>query len=249
VDATVRPRRLGLLFGAGVLVLLAVAGPASAADPPAEASITGPCTVTAASIDEAGADLDALTGPGASSPDNPFDVDRKGSVAWSGTGPAITSGNFSVTVYGVPVWSGDIDNPDGKTSADGVLDLEEIFSVVPVDLVGVVEASASVSGTGGSCSGSAWVRIGGDPLTSIPGLVGLGAAILGLVGVLSAAPGRHPGRGLIFGILLGLGAGVLTLVFGIVPLGSLSPVVAIVGGGVIGLVAGLLPIGGGAAAA
>ena len=123
----------------------------------------------------------------------------------SSTGPAITSGTFSVTVYGVPVWSGDIDNPDGKTSADGTLDLAETLSVVPIDLVGVVEVSGSVSGTGGSCSGSAWVRIGGDPLTSIPGLVGLGAAILGLVGVISAVPGRPPGRGLIFGIMLGLG--------------------------------------------
>jgi hypothetical protein len=249
VVATIRPRRLGLLAGVGVVVLLALAGPVSAADPPAEANITGPCTLAATSTDEAGADLDTLAGPGTSDPNNPFDVDRKGSVAWSGTGPAITSGTFSVTVYGVPVWSGDIDNPDGKTSADGTLDLAEILSVVPIDLVGVVEVSGSVSGTGGSCSGSAWVRIGGDPLTSIPGLVGLGAAILGLVGVLSAVPGRHPGRGLIFGILLGLGAGVLTLVFGIVPLGSLSPVVAIVGGGLIGLVAGLLPVGGGAAAA
>jgi hypothetical protein len=249
VGATVRARRLGLLAGAAVLLLLALAGPAAAADPPAEASISGPCTLTAASIDEAGADLDTLTGPGTSDPNNPFDVDRKGSVAWSGSGPAITSGTFSITVYGVPVWSGDIDNPDGKTSADGVVDLEEILSVVPIDLVGVLEVSGSVGGTGGSCSGSAWVRIGGDPLTSIPGLVGIGAAVLGLVGVLSAIPGRHPGRGLVFGLLLGIGAGVLTLVFGVVPLGSLSPVIAIVGGAAIGLVVGLLPIGGGAAAA
>ena len=240
-----RPRRLALAAGA-IVLLLAVAGPAAAADP-AGASITGPCTLTATSTDESGAQLDTMTGPATSDPNNPFDVDRAGAVAWSGTGPAITSGSYQLTIYGVPVWSGDIDNPDGKTSADGVLDLADIFSIVPVDLVGVVEVSGSVSGTGGSCSGSAWVRIGGDPLTSVPGLVGLGAGILGLVGVLSAIPGRHPGRGLIFGLLLGLGAGVLTVVFGVVPIGSLSPVVALAGGGVIGLIAGLLPFGGGAA--
>jgi hypothetical protein len=248
VAASFRPRRLGSLAGAGFLVLLATAGPAAAADPPAGANISGPCTLQAASSDESGAPLDTMTGPATSDPGNPFDVDRKGSVAWSGTGPAITSGTYQLSVYGVPVLSGDVVNPEGRTSADGVVDLADILSVVPFDIVGVVEVGGSVSGTGGSCSGSAWIRIGGDPLTSVPGLVGLGAAIIGLLGVLSAIPGRHPWRGLLGGVLLGLGAGILTLVFGIVPIGSLSPVVALVGGGLIGLVAGLLPIGGGAAA-
>jgi hypothetical protein len=246
VPAVLAPRRLGLLAGAAIVLLLAIAGPAAAADP-AGANITGPCTVTAASSDASGSQLDTLTGPATSDPNNPFDVDPAGTVTWSGTGPAITTGTYQLTIYGLPVWSGDIDNAEGKTSADGVLDLAEILSVVPVDLVGVVEVSGSVSGTGGSCSGSAWIKLGGDPVTSVPGLVGLGAGIIGLLGVLSAFPGRHPGRGLLFGLVLGLGAGVLAVVFGVLPLGSLSPVVALAGGGLIGLVAGWLPFGGGAA--
>lgn len=71
-------------------------------------------------------------------------------------------------------------------------------------------------------------------------LVGAGA-----VGVLNAIPGRHPGRGLLFGIVLGLGGGILAIVFGFVPLDAISPLVAL-GGGVIGLALGLLPVGGGA---
>jgi hypothetical protein len=151
-------------------------------------------------------------------------------------------------VYGFPILSGTIDNPAGETSADGVVDVAEILSFVPFDLVGVVEVGGGVGGTGGSCSGSAWIRIGGDPLTSVPGLVGLGAAILGLIGVLSAIPGRHPARGFLAGMLLGGGAGIRMLVFGIVPIGALSPLVAIFGGAIVGLIAGLVPVGGGAAA-
>ncbi len=248
MDATVRFRRLGLLAGAAILLLLAVAGPVAAADPPAGASITGACTVTATSLDESGADLDTMTGPATSDPNNPFDVDRKSTVAWSGTGPPITSGSYSLSIYGFPILAGTIDNPAGETSADGVIDVAEILSFVPFDLVGVVEVGAGIGGTGGSCSGNAWIRIGGDPLTSVPGLLGMGAAILGLIGVVSAVPGRHPARGFFAGMLLGAGAGILTLVFGIVPIGALSPPVAILGGAVLGLIAGLLPVGGGEAA-
>ncbi len=240
--ARVRRRRLLVLGGATLLLLIAFAGTARAADPPSGAAITGPCTLTATSTSTTG-EPDTLMGPATSDPNNPFDVDRNGSVTWSGTGPAITSGTYQLTVYGLPIWSGDIDNPDGKTSADGVIQLADIL---PIDVVGVIEVGGSVSGTGGSCSGSAWIRINGDPVTSIPGLVGIGAGILGLVGVLSAIPGRHPFRGLLFGLVLGLGAGILAVVFGVVPVGALSPLVALAGGGVIGLVVGLLPIGGSA---
>ncbi len=237
-----RPRLL-VLSAAALLLLIAFAGTVRAADPPAGAAITGPCTITATSTGRSGEQLDTLTGPGTSDPNNPFDVDPKGSVAWAGTGPAITSGTYQLTIYGLPIWSGDVNNTEGKTSADGVLDLGD---VLPIDVAGVVEVGGSISGTGGSCSGSAWIRLGGDPLTSIPGMVGIGAGILGLVGVLSAVPGRHPFRGLLFGLVLGLGGGILAVVFGVVPIGALSPLVALGGGGVIGLVLGFLPIGGSA---
>ena len=241
--ARVRRRRLLVLSGAALLLLIAIAGTARAADLPAGAAITGPCTVTATSTARSGGQPDTLTGPGTSDQNNPFDVDPKGSVAWAGTGPAITSGTYQLTIYGLPIWSGNFDNTDGKTSADGVLALGD---VLPIDLVGVVEVGGSISGAGGSCSGSAWIRLAGDPLTSIPGIVGIGVGILGLVGVLGSVVGRHPFRGLLFGLILGLGGGILAIVFGVVPLGTLSPLVALGGGGVIGLVLGFLPIGGSA---
>jgi hypothetical protein len=239
-----RPRHVGILIGASLLVLGALAAPVRAAAPAAGATIDGPCSVTATSLTAAGAQLDTLQGPATSDPANPFDVDPKGQVAWSGSGPAITTGTYQLTIYGIPIWSGTIANQDGKTSADGTLNLGDIL---PAGLVGVIQVGGSVSGDGGSCSGSVWIRISGDPLTSIPGLAGIGLAVLGLLGVATAVPGAHPFRGLLAGLLLGIGAGVIAIVFGIVPMGALTPFVAIGGGGVIGLILGLLPVGGGAA--
>jgi hypothetical protein len=248
VDATIRPHRLGLLAGAGILMLLSLAGPAAAAEPIAGASIAGPCTLDALSTDAGGTDLDELAGPGTSEPTIPFDVDRSGKVAWTGTGPAITTGSWQISIYGVPlpVLSGSIDNPDGQTSADGVV---LVGDILPVDIVGTFEVSGSVSGDGGSCSGSAWVRVDGNPLTSIPGIAGIGLGIVGLLTLLTSLAGRHPWRGLFGGLVLGLAVGILAIVFGIVPIGTITPWVALAGGSVIGLILGLLPIGGGAAAA
>lgn len=53
---------------------------------------------------------------------------------------------------------------------------------------------------------------------------------------------RHPIRGLISGLLLGLGLGILTIVYGIHVLGGLTPWAAVVVGVLIGLaVAYLVP--------
>jgi hypothetical protein len=51
---------------------------------------------------------------------------------------------------------------------------------------------------------------------------------------------RHPFRGLFAGLLLGLGAAVLCVTLGIVPIGTLTPWVVIVAGVLIGLLAGLV---------
>jgi hypothetical protein len=237
-------RRLAAVVVAGGILLLALAVPVLAAEP-AGATLTEGCTITAASTDGNGDALGNLTGPAASSPDQPFVVDRAGDVAWEGTAPPIASGTYGISVFGLPIWGGEFTNDEGLTSASGTV---AVADVLPVDLVGVFEVSGSVKGEGGACEGSAWVKLDGDPLTSIPGLVGIGLTILGGIGVLASAFGSHFGRGLLTGILLGLGLAVLAIVFGFMPLGTITPWVALAAGPIVGAVVGLLPIGGGSAA-
>jgi hypothetical protein len=228
----------------GGLLLIALATPAVAAEP-AGATLSEGCTIAATSTDDGGTELGTLTGPAASSPQEPFVVDRAGEVAWEGTAPLIAGGTYSLSVYGLPVWGGEFTNDEGLTAASGTVTVADIL---PVDLVGLFQVSGSVGGEGGTCEGSAWVKLAGDPLTSIPGLVGMGLAVLGGIGVLASVSGAHFGRGLLTGLLLGVGAAVLVIVFGFMPLGSVTPWVALAAGPILGAVVGLLPLGGGGAA-
>jgi len=237
-------RRLALALAAGGILLLALAVPVLAADP-SGATLSEGCTLSATSSDASGTQVGSITGPASSSPDAPFVVDRKGEVAWQGSAPLIAKGTYGLSVFGLPVWGGEFTNDDGKTSADGTV---KVADILPVDLVGVFQVSGSVKGEGGSCEGSAWVKLAGDPVTSIPGLAGIALAVLGGLGVLASIPGAHFVRGLLTGVLLGLGAAVLAIVFGFMPVGALTPWVALAAGPIIGAVVGLLPIGGSSAA-
>ncbi len=237
-------RRLALAVAAGGLLLLALAVPVLAADP-SGATLTEGCTFSATSSDAAGTEIGTITGPAASSPNAPFVVDRKGEVGWQGSAPLISKGTYGLSVFGLPVWGGEFTNDDGKTSADGTV---KVADILPVDLVGVFQVSGSVKGEGGSCEGSAWLKLAGDPVTSIPGLAGLALAVLGGIGVLASIPGAHFGRGLLMGLLLGVGAAILTIVFGFMPVGAITPWVALAAGPIVGAFVGLLPIGGSSAA-
>jgi hypothetical protein len=82
-----------------------------------------------------------------------------------------------------------------------------------VGLYKVVGSSGGVS-----CSGSALVKVKGNPLTTVAGIVGLVAALMGLGGIGAAVAmtmragalsfGRSLG-GMVFGLIAGLGLGVL----------------------------------------
>jgi peptidoglycan/LPS O-acetylase OafA/YrhL len=52
---------------------------------------------------------------------------------------------------------------------------------------------------------------------------------------------RHPWRGVIFGLILGIGLGIMSIVYGINALGDLTPWVALVIGVVLGVLLVFLP--------
>ena len=115
--------------------------------------------------------------------------------------------------------------------------------------VGLYKVTESSSG-GVSCSGSALVKVKGNPLTTVAGIVGLVAALMGLGGIGAAVAmtmragalsfGRSLG-GAVFGIIAGLGLAVLAQEYSIM-YPTLSAAVGSVGlGGLFGI--GLVFIG------
>lgn len=234
-------RRLVPATVAAGLLLVALAIPAAAAGA-GNVDLSGGCTLDLTALDASGATVGTASGPGAASPTDPFVVDPKGTVAWKAGTPALRNATYGVSVFSIPILSGAFASEGG---ASGTTDLSKIPAFD--QFAGLVYVSGSARGDGGTCDGAVWVKLGGNPLTSIPGLGGMIVGGLGLIGVIGSLGGRHAFRGLGFGILLGLGLAVLSIAFAIVPLGQWTPYVGLVGGPIVGLIFGLLKLGGGAA--
>jgi hypothetical protein len=178
--------------GIAAALTLVLALPASAD------SITGGCTVNASS------DVDSTNVTDATSND-PFEIDPAGSLSWTANSAGPIKNHtwaISTEVGGIPVRlaQGGDPNDDGTVTSTGeesipglIAMLEEKGSwpatVAPLlsELSGIYKVSGSISGEGGSCSGVAWVRLGGF------GGIGLGGAAAAAIGaLLMISAGRAP---------------------------------------------------------
>jgi hypothetical protein len=108
--------------------------------------------------------------------------------------------------------------------------------------VGLYKIVGKSTGQSFSCTGAALVEVGGNPLTTVAGLVGLGLTILGALGILWVAlrrPGAAPVVGVLLGVLLGVGVAVLLQQFAIVYPTMIVALIALGGGALLGFVGGL----------
>jgi hypothetical protein len=190
------PRRVRALASAAATVLVVVgivtstAAPASAAPP-----VLRGCSGQATSISANGTPLSTLVVPAPEEPNpdlvtgtvaDPFRVTRKGTVQFAGnTDRAVRDNTWQLSVFGVPVRNGADPNDAGEKIFSGQM---KIADEVPFRLTGLYRLRGSVTGDGGRCSGSLWVRILGDPTGSGPWFVALGLIVLGGVVLLTARP-------------------------------------------------------------
>ena len=202
------------------------------------------CTLALTSRDASGNVVSTASEALGGTRDDPFIVDPKGTVEWSGTtgGSPIADASYHVEIFGVPTplqGSASGDNP--RSSASGVIDLGEIL---PVDLAGLIFVSGALE-SGGSpvCEGSGWIKIAGDPVPT-PGFVaGAALALVGLASVLSSVRGRHPFRGAIGGLIGGAGLALLSGVTGILPLDEQTPLAEVIAAVILGLAIGAIDFG------
>ncbi len=173
-----RRSKISAWAATAVLLTSLPAGAAFAAD------ATG-CSGSATSVTAAGEELDQASAPGEGGTEgNPLVIDPDGSVSYEGSiDEAITSGEWSITVMGLPFMSGPIDNPAGDTMSAGEVDV----STAPAPVRWVLSTSAKVpvsgemSGDGGSCVGSGFIAGTGDSTTSSPVFyAGAGFVLIGL---------------------------------------------------------------------
>lgn len=212
----------------------------------AAAELSEFCFVEAQSFAAGDEPIDFMAAPGAGGTlADPFDVELAGGVEWiaASQGP-ITNHNWRVHVYGVPIMFGGDENEEEDTEADGAVGVGEALAGIPI--TGLFQVSGSIEGEGGSCSGSAWIRLLGNPVFSVLSIVGYILTLLGLLTLFfslpswrlapatSYAPGgpaataavrrdRHPLRALLAGLLLGLGVSLILISYGAAPLAEWTP--------------------------
>jgi hypothetical protein len=164
--------------------------------PAAAFELTG-CRLIVQSFDAEGEPLDtaigdAEGGEGGTRAD-PFRVDYDGTVRYEGdTGEqVITDQTWSIDVFLIPTpVRGGGPNDEEETSVEGEID---VSASLPLRTTGLFFVSGQLSGEGGDCRGSAWVRLVTDPpstVTTVPFWIALLIIAAGLVMLWQARPGR-----------------------------------------------------------
>ncbi|MGH2456714.1 MAG: hypothetical protein ACRDHD_10720 [Candidatus Limnocylindria bacterium] len=219
------------------LAILALLVPLLLMRGPAAAFPLGGCTLSLTSLAVDGATLDTATGgDGSATQQDPLLVDWDGTVSWTGTtgSQVITDHTWHVDVFGLPTpLRGGDPNEDGDT---GGSDVVSVSANAPFRFTGLFHVSGEMAGEGGSCSGSGWLKLAGDPIGTIPFLAGLALAVVGLVLLAVGTRGRWL-AGSVGGLLLGVGAAVLLISFATLPLGAATPVIVLAAGLLLGVLA------------
>ena len=153
-------RRMTLAVFAALMLAAVPLGAALGAD------ATG-CSGSAISSDADGNPLDKMSAPGARGTfDEPFVVDLDGTVSWQGSTPvALRDGSWSVTVGGVPVASGDMQNGEAVTTKSGDSEVSALPTVAKAPLEGgqKVPVVVDISTATGDCSATIYVTTDQPP--------------------------------------------------------------------------------------
>jgi len=227
-------RRSALLALLPAILLLALAVPGSVVAFPLST-----CTLSISSTDGSGAPLDAASSGAADATHaDPFVVVWEGQVAYTGsTNVVIKNYTYGVSVFGVPTpIRGADNNADGDTGGEGA------FSVAansPFRAAGLYFVSGTYSGEGGSCAGSGWFLLRGDPVGTLPWILGAVLLVMGFLGYVAGSRG-HVVTSVVGGTLFGVGAALLLISHAALPLAENTPAAIVVAAILLGIVIGLL---------
>jgi hypothetical protein len=197
------------------------------------------CELSLTSTDADGATVDtAQSGANDSTQADPFLVDWDGSVLYVGTTTNVVKDyNYQVFVLGIPtpIRGGDT-NDDENVDGEGSVG---VSANMPFRVTGLFKVSGTYEGTGGSCNGSGWFKLTGDPTGTVPFWLGLVLLAIGAVLEVRGLRG-HKLSALIGGLSIGLGAAILLVIYSTLPLAEYTPLAAIGVGLLLGILIAIL---------
>jgi hypothetical protein len=197
------------------------------------------CQLSLTSTDASGATLDtAQSGANDATQADPFLVDWDGSVVYVGTTTnVIKNYRYQVSVLGIPtpIAGGDT-NDDENVEGNGTV---SVSANAPFRITGLFLVSGGYQGEGGTCNGSGWFKLTGDPTGTVPFLLGLVLVALGAVLEVRGLRG-HKISAVIGGLLIGLGSAILLVIYSTLPLAEYTPLAALGLGLLLGIVIALI---------
>ena len=221
-------RVLAALAGTGLVLTAALSQPMIATAFP----LNG-CQLRLTSLNADGNEIDtAIGGSADASQRDPLLVSWGGTVRWTrerGAGPA-ASESWQVDVFGLPTL---LRGADGHAESDAL----QVSGTLPFRFTGLFFVSGQLTGPGVACSGSGWLRVMGDPLSTMPFTVSLALLLIGLVLLAVGARGRWL-PAVLGGLLAGTGAAILSVIYAALPLGEATPAAMLAFGGLVGVAAG-----------
>jgi len=147
-------------------------------------------------------------------------------VEWNGsTGPlVIKDSRWSISLFYVPTpESGGEANEDGDKGGDGTVRISEDL---PFRVTGLYFVTGQISGTGGGCDGSGWINVTGDPFGTVPFWIGIGMTVVGVL-LLGAGYRWAWGLAILGGLLVGLAATLMLIIYRVMPAGQWTPLAAL----------------------
>ena len=197
------------------------------------------CELSLTSKDANGATLDtAQSGANDATQSDPFVVDWFGTVDYTGTTTnVIKNYSYQVFVLGVPTpLRGADTNEEEDVDGGGTVG---VATNAPFRVTGLFKVTGGYSGEGGSCSGSGWFKLMGDPTGTVPFWLGL---ILIALGTLLEVRGLRGHRisAVTGGLLIGIGAAIMLVIYSAMVFAEYTPWAAIGLGLVLGLLIALI---------
>lgn len=160
---------------------------------PASAAITaGPC--------DGSVTIEGVTyTPDNDTPGNPVVIPKEPGVVveYTGnTGGVVIKnheGYIAVHVGPIPIkvatWAGE--NADERVERSDTYALDQAYAELPFDVVGIYRVSGKHEGKGGACEGFAYVKIEGNPITTVPGAAAAGITVAAAAGVVGSAVAKR----------------------------------------------------------
>ena len=226
-----RRRMLAAVVSAALGVLILAA--------PAAAFPLTNCTLQATGLAADGSTIGSIqSGADDATQDHPFLVDWDGNVAYKGSAQIEMKDNtWHVDVFGIPTpLSGGSPNTADDRDGSGTVG---VSGNAPFKITGLYYVSGSLTGSGGTCTGSGWFKLTGDPVGTIPFFVALGILVVGILMLVAGVRG-HAITGVVGGLLTGLGTAAMLVLYSTLPVGSSTPLIVLLVGLILGVLAAIV---------